>query len=237
MLRHPVRNRSGLYTLCSGGRPHMQPSGALAESSACAASPRGHRYCGSFRGGLLPQQRASGFGEDGRRVRRCAFRRQARRVLSRRPDRGRAGAARAAGRAGCGARAVLLFARSMRRPSFAAELARLFEGVLVVGCTSAGEIGPGGYHENSVTGGELRTARVRGGGGSARGGGRARAGPLRRDRGPAAPRARPSAGGLARRRSTVRAAAHRQHEPTRGGGGLARGQRAGRSPRARRLGR
>jgi hypothetical protein len=34
---------------------------------------------------------------------------------------------------------------------FAAELTRLFEGVLVVGCTSAGEIGPGGYHENSVT--------------------------------------------------------------------------------------
>lgn len=36
-------------------------------------------------------------------------------------------------------------------PGFAAELTRLFEGVLVVGCTSAGEIGPGGYHEHSVT--------------------------------------------------------------------------------------
>jgi hypothetical protein len=36
-------------------------------------------------------------------------------------------------------------------PAFAAELGRLFEGVLLVGCTSAGEIGPGGYHENSVT--------------------------------------------------------------------------------------
>jgi len=36
-------------------------------------------------------------------------------------------------------------------PGFAAEIGRLFEGVLVVGCTSAGEIGPGGYHDNSVT--------------------------------------------------------------------------------------
>jgi hypothetical protein len=35
---------------------------------------------------------------------------------------------------------------------FAAEIARLFNGGLVVGCTSAGEIGPGGYQENSVTG-------------------------------------------------------------------------------------
>jgi hypothetical protein len=36
-------------------------------------------------------------------------------------------------------------------PGFMAEIARLFAGVLVVGCTGAGEIGPGGYHENSVT--------------------------------------------------------------------------------------
>ena len=34
---------------------------------------------------------------------------------------------------------------------FAAALEELFEGALVVGCTSAGEIGPGGYHENSVS--------------------------------------------------------------------------------------
>jgi hypothetical protein len=37
-------------------------------------------------------------------------------------------------------------------PCFGAEIARLFAGVPVVGCTGAGEIGPGGYHENSVTG-------------------------------------------------------------------------------------
>ena len=36
-------------------------------------------------------------------------------------------------------------------PAFAAELARAFPGVTVVGCTSAGEIGPGGYHEGAVT--------------------------------------------------------------------------------------
>jgi hypothetical protein len=35
---------------------------------------------------------------------------------------------------------------------FAAALEGLFAGALVVGCTSAGEIGPGGYQENSVTG-------------------------------------------------------------------------------------
>ena len=35
--------------------------------------------------------------------------------------------------------------------AFAFELTRLFDGVLVVGCTGAGEIGPGGYHDNSVT--------------------------------------------------------------------------------------
>jgi hypothetical protein len=34
---------------------------------------------------------------------------------------------------------------------FAAELGRLFAGTLVVGCTTAGEIGPGGYQENSVS--------------------------------------------------------------------------------------
>ena len=35
--------------------------------------------------------------------------------------------------------------------AFAAELARAFPGVTVVGCTGAGEIGPGGYHEGAVT--------------------------------------------------------------------------------------
>lgn len=34
---------------------------------------------------------------------------------------------------------------------FAGELGRLFAGVPVVGCTTAGEIGPGGYDEGSVT--------------------------------------------------------------------------------------
>jgi len=33
-----------------------------------------------------------------------------------------------------------------------AEIRRLFEGVQVVGCSTAGEIGPGGYRENSLTG-------------------------------------------------------------------------------------
>ena len=37
-------------------------------------------------------------------------------------------------------------------PGFVAEIERLFAGILVVGCTSAGEIGPGGYHEHSITG-------------------------------------------------------------------------------------
>ena len=47
---------------------------------------------------------------------------------------------------------VLFFcAPEYATPSFAAEMGRLFEGVPVVGCTSAGEIGPGGYHENSVS--------------------------------------------------------------------------------------
>jgi hypothetical protein len=35
-------------------------------------------------------------------------------------------------------------------PALAAELGRLFSGVLVVGCTTAGEIGCGGYHDNSI---------------------------------------------------------------------------------------
>jgi hypothetical protein len=35
--------------------------------------------------------------------------------------------------------------------AFAGELCRLFDGVPVVGCTTAGEIGPGGYAEGSVS--------------------------------------------------------------------------------------
>ncbi len=47
---------------------------------------------------------------------------------------------------------VLFFcAPEYEKPAFAAALRRLFPGVIVAGCTSAGEIGPGGYHENSVT--------------------------------------------------------------------------------------
>jgi hypothetical protein len=47
---------------------------------------------------------------------------------------------------------VLFFCSAeYEEPSFAAELTRLFNGVLVVGCTGAGEIGPGGYHDNTVT--------------------------------------------------------------------------------------
>jgi hypothetical protein len=47
---------------------------------------------------------------------------------------------------------VLFFCSAeYEQPAFAAELGRLFAGVLVVGCTGAGEIGPGGYHENTVT--------------------------------------------------------------------------------------
>ena len=47
---------------------------------------------------------------------------------------------------------VLFFcAPEYATPGFAAEMGRLFEGAPVVGCTSAGEIGPGGYHENSVS--------------------------------------------------------------------------------------
>ncbi len=37
----------------------------------------------------------------------------------------------------------------------AAEMARLFVGVQVVGCTTAGEIGPAGYRQNSLTGASL----------------------------------------------------------------------------------
>lgn len=36
-------------------------------------------------------------------------------------------------------------------PAFAAAMTELFADAVVVGCTSAGEIGPGGYHENAVT--------------------------------------------------------------------------------------
>lgn len=47
---------------------------------------------------------------------------------------------------------VLFFCSAeYERPGFAAELTRLFDGTLVVGCTGAGEIGPGGYHDNTVT--------------------------------------------------------------------------------------
>ena len=47
---------------------------------------------------------------------------------------------------------VLFFCSAeYEQPAFAAELTRLFDGVLVVGCTGAGEIGPGGYHDNTVT--------------------------------------------------------------------------------------
>jgi hypothetical protein len=55
--------------------------------------------------------------------------------------------------AGPGVALVLFFcAPDYATPDFAMEIDRLFPGVPVVGCTSAGEIGPGGYHENSVTG-------------------------------------------------------------------------------------
>ncbi len=49
--------------------------------------------------------------------------------------------------------ALLLFfcAPAYGTAGFAAEIERLFEGVVVAGCTGAGEIGPGGYHESSVT--------------------------------------------------------------------------------------
>ena len=54
--------------------------------------------------------------------------------------------------AGPGVVLVLFFcAPEYETPAFTAALERLFAGVLVVGCTSAGEIGPSGYHENSVT--------------------------------------------------------------------------------------
>ena len=68
--------------------------------------------------------------------------------------------------------------------AFAFELTRLFDGVLVVGCTGAGEIGPGGYHDNSVTAVSFARPGLRGRGGIAGRGGRDRAWPLRRDRSP-----------------------------------------------------
>ena len=120
--------------------------------------------------------------------------------------------------------------------AFAFELTRLFDGVLVVGCTGAGEIGPGGYQENSVTAVsfarpdfEAVAALLVEGGGIDLG----RCGETDR---PAAARTRPPAGGQARRCQPVRLAVHRQHDATRGRGGLAGRQRARGSSRARRLG-
>lgn len=48
---------------------------------------------------------------------------------------------------------VLLFISPRYDPAaLAPHLARLFQGIRVGGCTTAGEIGPGGYHESAITG-------------------------------------------------------------------------------------
>src|SRR5688572_16428547 len=44
-------------------------------------------------------------------------------------------------------------------PQLGAELARLFEGVRVVGCTTAGEIGPLGYLTGSISGVSIASPR------------------------------------------------------------------------------
>lgn len=53
--------------------------------------------------------------------------------------------------AGSDALVLLFCAPEQATAAFAAELGHRFPGVPVVGCTGAGEIGPGGYHEGVVT--------------------------------------------------------------------------------------
>jgi hypothetical protein len=54
---------------------------------------------------------------------------------------------------------VLFFCSSVYdRDELAAEMARLFAGVEVVGCTTAGEIGPAGYREGSISGASFAAA-------------------------------------------------------------------------------
>ena len=131
---------------------------------------------------------------------------------------------------------VLFFcAPEYATPGFAAEMGRLFEGVPVVGCTSAGEIGPGGYHENSVSAVSFARPDFEAVAGLLVRSGDARG---RSQRGNnhstcAASSTSGSAAGPAML-NCFALLLDRQHDPARGGAGLARGQRAGRHPRPRR---
>lgn len=75
-----------------------------------------------------------------------------RRMVSSAPDPVAAARELHGGLAGPDLALVLFFcAPEYATADFAAEIVRLFDGVSVAGCTGAGEIGPGGHHENSVT--------------------------------------------------------------------------------------